>query len=158
MDSLNENKPLPKEMILNSAENHFYRIGLSLASVGVKKRRFLYNPFLVFIVNILALIKSTFSVLLPEENGYLLLINGDFAHFLGLKNNFNTTPILLTLTSLSSQLIYFYNYKNDIKYSFLKLFEMMSGLVLSKSIGLTKIEEIYKLVKQLKMLFKWNKE
>jgi hypothetical protein len=112
--------------------------------VGIKKRRFLYlyNPFLVFIVNILALIKNVFSVLLPEENDYLLLINGDFAHFLGLKNNFNTTPILLTLTSLSSQLIYFYNYKNDINYSSLKLFEMMSGLVLSKSIGLTKIEEI----------------
>ncbi len=36
MDSLNANKPLPKEMILNSAENHFYRIGLSLASVGIR--------------------------------------------------------------------------------------------------------------------------
>ena len=54
---------------------------------------------------------------------------------------------------MTSQLIYYYNYKNEIKPTFLKVFQMMSGLVSPKSIGLTNEKEIYKLIKLSKNLF-----
>ena len=54
---------------------------------------------------------------------------------------------------MTSQLIYYYNYKNDIKPTFLKVFQMMSGLVSPKSIGLTNEKQIYKLIKLSKRLF-----
>ena len=55
--------------------------------------------------------------------------------------------------AITSQLIYYYNYKNDIKPTFLKVFEMMSGLVSPKSIGLTNEKQIYKLIIWAKKLF-----
>ncbi len=41
-----------------------------------------------------------------------------------------------------------------IKPTYFKVFEMMSGLVSPKSIGLTDNEEIYKMLKLYKILFK----
>jgi len=61
--------------------------------------------------------------------------------------------LLLSLFSILSQLSHYYNYKKNIKPSYLKLFEMISGLVSPQSIGLTNEAEVYKIIKRSKMLF-----
>ncbi len=96
-----------------------------------------------------------------EQNEKLLIINGDFGHFFGVKTHLNVIVFLFTLLALISQLIHCYNYKNDIKQTYLKVFEMISGLVSPKSIGLTNKKEIFKLIKLSKILFlfsEWNNE
>ncbi len=40
MDSLDANRLLPKESILNLTENHLYRISLSLTTLSVRKGAF----------------------------------------------------------------------------------------------------------------------
>ncbi len=45
VNDFDANKPLPKQINLNSVENHLHRIGLVPTSVRSKKRLFLYNPF-----------------------------------------------------------------------------------------------------------------
>jgi hypothetical protein len=102
-------------------------------------------------------IKSIVSVLTPEENWKLLIIIGDFAHFFRAKTHFNLIIVFSTILAINSQLIYYYNYKNGIKQAYLKVFDMMSGLSSPKSIGLTNKEEIYKLIKDSKILFSFNK-
>jgi hypothetical protein len=67
--------------------------------------------------------------------------------------HFNTAACLVISIALFSQLVQYYNYKNDIKPSYLKLFEMLSGLRSPKNIGLTDKEEIYKFAKLSKLLF-----
>jgi hypothetical protein len=159
MDSFDVNKVLPQNIVLKGAENHLFRIGLNLISDGNIKRRIFYNPVLIFSVNIAIVMKSVVSILTPEENKKLLIIIGDFSHFLGLETHYNVILILSIFLGLISQLINYYNYKNGIKHTYLKVFDMMSGLISPKSIGLTNKEEIYKLMKESKILFlffKWN--
>jgi hypothetical protein len=157
MDSFDANKVLLQNIVLNGAENHLYRIGLNLISNGPEKRSIFYNPLLIFSLNIAIVIKSFVSLLTPEENGKLLRIIGDFTHFFGMKLHLNIFIIIAHSLPLISQIIYYYNYTNGIKQTYLKVFEMMSGLISPKSIGLTDKEEIYKLMKVSKILFSLGK-
>jgi len=153
MDSFDPTECLPANKILKAGDNHLYRIGLCHSSNSNAKRSKFHNPILISIINLILLIKNITSLLLPEEDERLFIIFGDFAHFLGIRIHFNIACGLYTLLSLTSQLIYYYNYENGINPTFLKLFKMMSGLVSPKSIGLTNREVIYNLIKISKSLF-----
>jgi hypothetical protein len=157
MDSFDASKFLPQNIVLNGAQNLLYRIGLNLISNGPEKRRIFYNPLLIFNLNIAIVIKSIASVLMPVENGKLLSFFGDFTHFYGAKIHLNIFIIFIHSFALIPQIIDFYNYKNGIKQTYLKVFEMMSGLISPKSIGLTNKEEIYKMMKVSKTLFSLGK-
>jgi hypothetical protein len=153
MESIDVDKPLPTELILNCAQNRLYKIGLIVRSETREKRSIFHKPLLVFGVNIILIVKCIISLLLNEENDKLLIINGDFGHFFGAKTHLNVIVFLFTLLALISQLIHYYNYKNHIKQTYFKVFEMMSGLVSPKSIGLTNKKQIYELIKTSKILF-----
>jgi hypothetical protein len=153
MESLDVDKPLPQSIAFNSIDNHLYRIGLSLISKNDEKRSRFYNPLLILSVNIICLMKCIVSLILSEENEKLLIINGDFAHFLRSKTHVNVVGFLAFLSTLIQQLIYYYNTKNNINPTYLKVYDMMSGLVSPKSIGLTNGEEIYKFIKESKLWF-----
>ncbi len=158
MDSFDANKLLPPNIILNY-ENHLFEIGLNLISSGTKKRNVFKNPLLIFSLNVVIVIKCIISLLLKEENENLLIINGDFTHILHVRIHVNICIICFFLLCLISQLLYFYNYKNGIKPTYLKVFDMMSGLVSPKSIGLTNKQEIYGMIRTTKFLFRifeWN--
>jgi hypothetical protein len=158
MDSFDANKLLPPNIILNH-ENNLYKIGLNLTSSGIKKRSIFNNPLLIFSLNVVIVIKSIISLLLTEENENLLIITGDFAYILHMRIHANICIILFFLLCLISQLLYFYNFKNDIEPTYFKVFDMMSGLVSPKSIGLTDKQQIYGMVRTTKILFricKWN--
>jgi hypothetical protein len=154
MESFDANKPLPLDIAINSAESHLYRIGLNLFKINDQKRSIFNNPSLIFIINSIAIIKIIISLLMTEDNERISIIIGDFSHFLGLRIHINLTSCLFFLLALTSQLIYFYNYMKGIKPTYFKVFEMMSGLISPKSIGLTNKEEIYKMLKVYKILFK----
>jgi hypothetical protein len=159
MDSFDANKVLSQDIVIKGAENHLYRIDLNLISNRSEKRNHIYNPLLIFSVKIVIFIKPIFSLLIPEENKKFLLIIGDLSHFFGMKTHFNIIIFLSTALALSSQLIYYYYYKSDIKQTYLKVFHMMLGLISPKHIGLTNKEEIYKLIRESKIIFslcKWN--
>jgi hypothetical protein len=49
MNDLDLDKPLPSVIAIKGAENHLYRIGLSLFSSGSQKRNRFHNPFFIFI-------------------------------------------------------------------------------------------------------------
>jgi len=109
MESFDVNKPLPQSIALKSIDNHLYRIGLSLISKNDEKRSRFYNPLLILIVNIICLIKCIVSLILSEENEKLLIINGDFAHFLRSKTHLNVAAFIAFLLALMQQLIYYYS-------------------------------------------------
>ena len=153
MHKFDPKEVLPQNVIISSAENNLYRIGLCLTSRNHLNRNKLHNPLLIFIVNSIVFIKCLISLLSPNDCKELFIIIGDFGYLLGIKIHINVAIVLYTLLAITSQLIYYYNYKNDIKPTFLKVFEMMSGLVSPKSIGLTNEKQIYKLIKFSKILF-----
>jgi hypothetical protein len=67
MESIDVDKPLPIKLIINSAQNRLYRIGLILRSETREKRSVFYKPLLVFGVNITLIIKYIVSLLLNEQ-------------------------------------------------------------------------------------------
>jgi hypothetical protein len=74
MRSLDENQILPKNLRIKSAENNLYKIGLCLTSSGRIRRYLIHNPVLIFIVNIISIIKTIISVLFDEEYDRILII------------------------------------------------------------------------------------
>ena len=107
---------------------------------------------LIFSLNLIVLVKCLISLLFPNDYNKLFIIIGDFGYLLGLRIHVNIGYALYMFLAMTSQLIYYYNYRNDIKPTFLKVFEMMSGLVSPESIGLTNEKQIYKLIKLSKRL------
>jgi hypothetical protein len=161
MESVNFKNPsfeptalLPPNDILDSAGTHLYRIGLSLHPFGSKKRKILYNPLIAFMMIFIFWIRCITALLLPEDNEIYFKMIGDYPTYLNGRVHVNLAIIPNMSLALVSQLINFWNYFNDIKPSYMKPFEMMSGLVSPQSIGLTDREDIYRLIRRSRILFK----
>ncbi len=74
MRSLDVNQILPKNFRINCAENHLHKIGLCLSSRGQTRRHLMHNPVLIFIVNIISIIKTIICLLLSEEYDHILIM------------------------------------------------------------------------------------
>jgi hypothetical protein len=96
------------------------RQSLCHSSNSNAKRSKFHNPIHISIINSILLIKNITSLVLPEEDERLFIIFGDFAHFLRIRIHLNIACGLYILLSLTSQLMYCYNYKNGINPTFLK--------------------------------------
>jgi hypothetical protein len=146
-------KLLSPNIIIESAGTHLYRIGLSLFQSGSKKRDIFHNLIIIFVNISLVIIRCLVSFFLRESDEDLVIIIGDFSHFIKAKIQYNFCSIVFFLLPLISQIIHYSNYKKGINASYLKPFEMISGLISPKSIGLTNEEEIHEFVKRSKFLF-----
>jgi hypothetical protein len=104
---------LPERVIITSAGSHLYKIGLSLFPNGCVKRDKFHNPVFIFILNLLVLIRSIILLLLSDEYEYLFPYLGDFFSYFNVEIHGNLVVILFCLFSLISQIIHYYNYKND---------------------------------------------
>ncbi len=153
MNDLDLDKPLPSFIAIKSAENHLYRIGLSLFSFGSQKRNRFHNPFFISFIISAQLFKSITAILMKDEK-YRLLLIGDFDHFLNGRNFFNTTIVLLASLALFIQLLHYWKYYKNESPSYMKPFEMFCGLVSPKSIGLINEEYINQLLQKSKLMFK----
>jgi hypothetical protein len=74
-------KLLPSIIAFNSAENHLYRIGLSLFTYGSQTRNRFHNPFFVSFIICVSVLKSITATLFKEDK-YKLLLIGDFSYFI----------------------------------------------------------------------------
>jgi len=137
------NNILPNDVLIDSAETHLYRIGLIPSPNESIERKRYENPVLKFIISLHLIIRYIIALQLSEENEDIFLFIGDFSYFLRARIHFNTAGCLIVSITVFSQLVQYYNYKNDIKPSYLKPYEMLSGLKSPKSVGLTDKEEIY---------------
>ncbi len=146
---------LPPNMILRSAGSHFYRIGLSLFPFGSERRKKLFNPYFITFIISFSILKSMLSLLIPEGDNYnnYHILFGDWIYFMKARLHITFTETIFGLIALVSQLLNFWYYKNNIKSSYLKPFEMMTGLVSPQSIGLSNREDIEKLLKRSRILF-----
>jgi hypothetical protein len=151
MNDLDVDKPLPSVIAIKSAENHLYRIGLSLFSFGSQKRNRFHNPFFISFIICVQILKSITAILMKEDK-YRLLLIGDFTYFLNGRYFINLALILSGLLALFSQSFHYWKYYKNESPSYLKPLEMICGLVSPKSIGLMDREDINQLLKTFKLL------
>ena len=155
MTEINPNIELPNDLIIESIDDILYGIGLPIDSVIPQpKRKWFFHPILVFSFVSFYLIKELISSLLSDENELYFKVMGNYGHFMGIRRTLSLAFVLFSSFILSSQLIYYYNQRNGIKPTFLRVFKMMSGLVTPKNVGLTDVKYIRKLLKTTKVSIK----
>ena len=151
---MNLEQILPSNMRLELIDDILYRIGLCLTSIRDRpKRHIIDHPIVVLIIIGIFLAERMIIIFIREDNEQALKILGAYGYFIGLRQELAAVFLLMTSLTVGSQLIYYINYRNGIKPTFLRVFQMMSGLVSPKSLGLTDVEEVTKLVKTTKRLY-----
>jgi hypothetical protein len=153
MNDLDVDKPLQSVIAINSAQNYLYSVGLSLFSFGSQTRNRFHNPFFISFIICVQILKSLIALLIKEDK-YRLLLIGDFPYFLNDRYFMNAAIILWGILALFSQILHYWKYYKNESPSFLKPFEMISGLISPKSIGLINTEDINQLLKKSKLMFK----
>ena len=150
------NKCLPPELTVQSVDDILYRIGLTFESTQLStKRRLFSKPLFIFISSLMILIKDCILFYLSDDHVEIFIYFN--AYLISMRRICHLITISTEALIISSQLIYYYNYRNGIKPTFLRVFQIMSGLVSPKSLGLTNQSEIIKLVYKTKRLFKITK-
>ena len=154
IESFDANKVLPTNVLLKSVDNHLFRIGLSFNHYtndeSRKKRHFLNNPILINSVLFIQLIKCIINLNILDP--MLVIWTGDFARALGFRVHHNIVNLLLIAMTMSSSLIWYYNYSNGIEPQHLRLFQVMSGHIPPKHLGITEEKQILPLIKRTKLL------
>ena len=156
IESFDANKVLPTNVSLKSVDNHLFRIGLSFNHYtndeSRKNRHFFFNPILINCVFLTQVIKSIVNLIILDPK--LVIWTGDFPRALGFRIHFNIIFILATLMSISSSLIWYYNYINGNNLEHIRLFQVMSGQSAPKNLDLNDEGEIKTLINRTKILIK----
>src|SRR5882724_928335 len=107
---LNPSNRLPSYLIIPSAVNYLYKIGLCLTNENKtdKKRGFINKPIIGFIIIFIAAVR--YIILTSHENTYVFIYLGDFSYFafnreLTIVHIYNFACLNFALLTLSSQLI-----------------------------------------------------
>ena len=147
------NKILPNSLIMLELENNVYAMGLSIKPYNdeSKARKSIYNPYLILSILLIALLRSILLVM--SDNRKLLDILGDRNNLFGMRVYFYSFAIFTLIMILSLQLIFLSHDMTDIKPTFVRVFEMMSGLVSPASVGLNHQIFVRQLVRRTKLLF-----
>ncbi len=67
MNDIDVDKPLPSVIVIKYAENHLYRIGLSLFSFGSQTRNRFHDPFFISIIICVQILKSITAILIKKK-------------------------------------------------------------------------------------------
>ena len=148
MSAMDANKCLPPELTVESVDDILYRIGLSFDSIRDRpKRKLIDHPLIAFFILSLFLIERIITFSLSEDNHLVFKALGSMGYFIGVRKHFDFFFILCSILALISQKIYYHNFRNSRDPTFLRLFQMMAGMVPPKSLGLTDEKDIIKLTK-----------
>jgi hypothetical protein len=123
-----------------------------MISFGYQTRNRFHNPFFISFIICVQILESI-TTLLMKEYKYNLLLIGYFNYFLNDRYFMNSYIIIWGILALFSQLLHCWKYYKNESPSYLRLFEMICGLVSPKSIGLIKREDVIHLLKKSKLVY-----
>ena len=148
-------QPIPVNLRVKSASNHLYIRGLSHIQNGWEKRHFIYNPKLICGVLFTQLIKNIVLITTSGDvNRRLAKVLADLGFYLNIQLVVNVASILCNILAISTMIIYWLNYKRGIVPTFLRVFDMISGQITPKDIGLTSEAQVVSLVRRADVMFK----
>ena len=155
---INLGKCLPRHLVVKNVDDVLYRIGLCLTSVKEEPKRWLVdNPLLVFAVLSVFTTGKVVTCCLSEDTELVFRMTASAGYFLGIRLYFDLYYFLCSVLTLGSQLIYYWNYKQRVCPTFLRLFRMMSGAIPPKALGLTDPKFVVRICRQSKKWFRFLK-
>lgn len=139
-----------------------FDIGLSFTSIRIepKSRHFARNPRLIFFYLLLFMAQKLLSIFCDDEIT-LLVVFGDVSHYYGfeMKVLLNVFICLECSLTLSSQVIYYYNHRRQIRPTFLRVFQKIANpneTVECDRLELTTLRALNKTMMKLMKLMKLN--
>ena len=145
---------LPPEMRIKSVDNHLYEIGLWIKTNGGPHKKLAHKPVVGFSALLFELIRCLiFATISTHESKYDIYF-GNFGALTGINEYYVFLAVNYILNALAAKVIYYWNFKEGIEPTFLRIFQMMSGLVPPKAVGLTDKKEILWLIKRTKLVMK----
>lgn len=148
------NEFVSESLSFKPASNRLYRIGLCLVSVNEEPiRDWFHHPALIASILASFLALKIFTSLIDENNELMFVILGDWGHFLRIRLHLNIVFILLTMLSLLSQLIFWYNHVHQVEPTFLQPFLVVSGDIPPASVGLRNRAQVMAIINMIKWMF-----
>src|SRR5882724_10407118 len=124
MEDFSLRKCLPPNLVIDSVDNHLYRIGLCLTTQHtIKRRKFIYKPIIILSILIYCFIIRIIDLYVIDMK-WSIYSGLMYNKLMNMNLHFNIAVNLMIIMSISLEYIWFYNYKNDIKPTFLKVFQM----------------------------------
>ena len=155
MEHFSPNRNLPSNLRFKPTESHLYRIGLNLnRELNYEMRSLLKRPLIVFSIILTQIIKNHIFVEFMDKNRSLSTKWGNISYFLGMNFHFNIGCNLFYYLAIYSHLVYYFNRRNDVSPTFLRVFQMMSGRIPPKDVGLKNEEQIRSLIRRTRISFK----
>lgn len=138
-------KILSSQYIIVSIDKVLFRKGILLSyTEDQATRSWFYQPWLVFtFVLAYMLLSQILGILIAKDN--ISRYIGLPGHLFGMKTHYCLFLLLCSMFCLSSHLIHYYNYVNEIKPTFLLVFQMISGTISPESVGLHRAKNIERL-------------
>jgi hypothetical protein len=152
----NPNRPLPQELTIPSANDKFFKIGLSHFNFGDSKRSVINNPILIVIVNTIVITRSLISLKMKGLSRDMSIYLGNVSHFIEVGVQFDVENLCISCMSVSSLILFYKMYRRGKIPKFMDFFHMLSGSVSPLSLGLTNEVEIRKLSRKAKIMFALN--
>ena len=148
-------KCLPNQIVVKDVDDVLYRIGLCLTSVRERPKRLpIDSPMFAFAITSIFMMERVITCCIGEDNELVFRMLASTGYFLGIRVYFDIFFILCSILSAGSQVINYWNYKQGIDPTFLRLFRMMSGDVPPKELGLTDSEVVVRLCRRSAKWFK----
>ena len=144
---------LEREMRIECAGTHFYKIGLSLYPDSRVKRKKYRNPLVGFIFQLVYLVRSVILLLHPDGDLDYFRKVGDFGFIFGTIAQFEITVIFTILMSFDTQILNYFLYKSGIRPTYLRLFEMISGQIPPNALGLFSEVLVTRIIRTARLLF-----
>ena len=163
MDNLliDMNLCLPVSFAITGIDDILYDIGLSLDSnrAEAKKRTIIHKPLIITATAVWMTVTKALVVYLGDRSPLFVKMVGSPGNMFGIKIHVHLALMSLSIITLTSQSIYYFNHKTGVKQTFVRIFQVMSGSVPPVSIGMTDPVEITKLMKTSRVLLsvaKWS--
>ena len=147
---------LPPVLRVPSSDTMLFEIGLDYIPLKPDVQRKLINHPLFITTFIFPFILAKIASVFVKDRLILNLL-GDSAQFFGMKVYFNVMLALFASLIFTSQTIYFYNYMRGVRPTFLRVFQMLSGVLTPSDVGLTNEQDLLRFVILSKKLFHYYK-
>ena len=110
---------------------------------------------LIFGVLFTQLIKNIILITTSGDvNRRLVTVLADFAYYMNIQLVLNAACLIYSMLAMSTIIIYWVNHRQGIEPTFLRVFDMISGQISPKDIGLTSEAQVVSLVRRADVMFK----
>lgn len=146
MKTIRMHKMLPDNLRVKTMDSLLYDKGIVFFKFGNKKRKFIYNPYFIFFMEMVYLTRSIVSLVVPESHRQYFVYSGDYMYFIRAKAHINIAATQYMMLGISILIMNFTNYHINKAPLFLESLKFLSGNSTPRQCGLRSRKNVMSLI------------